>query len=205
MGTCEVADDTDGDHRWCAGTLSPSDPLFTGPDAMLRINSRAGGLAGHAPTPVAPSRRGPRGGTLLACEERPVIVVLDEQDARRQLDAGRLACPGCGGRLGPWGHAKARQVRQPGGQRSWLRPRRAGCAGCGATHVLLPAAYLPRRADPSLGPIPPRGSVLADAVEALGQAAAALTRRLGVLAASLWQVIATLNGGRLLAPLSPSG
>src|SRR6266508_6333800 len=93
MGTCEVADDTDGDHRWCAGTLSPSDPLFTGPDAMLRINSRAGGLAGHAPTPVAPSRRGPRGGTLLACEERPVIVVLDEQDARRQLDAGRLACP----------------------------------------------------------------------------------------------------------------
>src|SRR6266511_3635706 len=147
VGTCEVADDTDGDHRWCAGTLSPSDPLFTGPDAMLRINSRAGGLAGHAPTPVAPSRRGPRGGTLLACEERPVIVVLDEQDARRQLDAGRLACPGCGGRLGPWGHARARQVRQPGGQRSWLRPRRACCAGCGATHVLLPAACLPRRAD----------------------------------------------------------
>jgi len=238
-------------------------PLLTGPDAMLRINWRAGGLAGHAPTPPAPSRVGCRGGTLLAWEERPVIVVLDEQDARRQLDAGRLACPGCGGRLGPWGHAKARQVRQPGGQRSWLRPRRACCAGCGATHVLLPAACLPRRADsveavgaallagaaglghrpianslgvpadtvrgwlrrarqrapwlrvlatgvayradPSLGPIPPRGSVLADAVEALGQAAAALTRQLGVLAASPWQVIAALTGGRLLAPLSPSG
>jgi len=61
------------------------------------------------------------------------------------------------------------------------------------------------RADPSLGQIPPRGSVLADAAEALGQAAAALTRRLGVLAASPWQVVAALTGGRLLAPLSPSG
>jgi hypothetical protein len=188
-----------------------------------------------------------------------VIVVLDEQDARRQLDAGRLACPSCGGRLGPWGHARARQLRHPGGRRSWLRPRRVCCAGCGATHVLLPAACLPRRADrvesvgaallaaadglghrpiaaalevppdtvrgwlrrarrraewlrvqatalayqadPSLGAIPPRRSALADAVEALGQAAAALTRRLGVLAASPWQLIAAFTGGRLLAPL----
>lgn len=191
-----------------------------------------------------------------------MIVVLDEQDAGRQLDAGRLACPGCGGRLGPWGHARARQVRQPGGRRSWLRPRRACCVGCGGTHVLLPAVCLPRRAnrveavgaallagaagqghrpiasslgvpadtvrgwlrrarrraewlrvqatglayqaDPSLGAIPPRRSALADAVEALGQAAAALTRRLGVLAASPWQLIAAFTGGRLLAPL-PSG
>jgi hypothetical protein len=32
-------------------------------------------------------------------------------------------------------------------------------------------------------------------------AVAALTRRLGVLADSPWQVIAALTGGRLLAPL----
>src|SRR6266511_3635705 len=84
--------------------------------------------------------------------------------------------------------------------RGWLRRarRRAPWLRVLATGV----AY---RADPSLGPIPPRRSVLADAVEALGQAAAALTRRLGVLAASPWQVIAALTGGRLLAPLSPSG
>jgi hypothetical protein len=39
-------------------------------------------------------------------------------------------------------------------------------------------------ADPVLGPVVPRRSRLADAVEALGLAVAALTRRLGVLAAS---------------------
>jgi len=67
------------------------------------------------------------------------------------------------------------------------------------------ATGLAYRADPSLGAaIPPRRSALADAVEALGQAAAALTRQLGVLAASPWQLIAAFTGGRLLAPL-PSG
>jgi hypothetical protein len=188
-----------------------------------------------------------------------VIVVLDEAQAERELAAGGLACPGCGGRLGSWGHARARPVRHRGGQRSWVRPRRACCAGCGATHVLLAAVVLPRRADrvevvgaallaaadgvghrpiaaalgvppdtvrgwlrrareragwlralamrrafeldPTLGPVTPRRSPLADAIEALGRAVAALTRRLGVLAASPWPVIAALTGGRLLAPL----
>jgi hypothetical protein len=188
-----------------------------------------------------------------------VIVVLDEAQAQRELAAGRLACPGCGGRLGPWGHARPRPVRHAGGQRTWVRPRRARCASCGATHVLLAATVLPRRADrvesvgtallaaaggrghrpiaaalglppdtvrgwlrrarqraewlrvlamqrafevdPMLGPVIPRRSRLADAVETLGLAVAALTRRLGVLAASPWPVIAALTGGRLLAPL----
>jgi len=188
-----------------------------------------------------------------------VIVVLEEAQARRELAAGRLACPGCGGRLRPWGHARARPVRHRDGQRFWVRPRRACCAGCGATQVLLAAVVLPRRADrvevvgaallaaadglghrpiaaalglppdtvrgwlrrarqraewlralamrqafeldPVLGPVVPRRSRLADAVEALGLAVAALTRRVGVLAASPWPVIAALTGGRLLAPL----
>jgi hypothetical protein len=55
--------------------------------------------------------------------------------------------------------------------------------------------------DPTIRPVAPRRSPLADAIEALGRAVAALTRRLGVLAASPWPVIATLTGGRLLAPL----
>jgi hypothetical protein len=192
-------------------------------------------------------------------QEEAVIVVLDQAQAQRELATGRLACPGCGGRLRPWGHARPRPVRHRGGQRSWVRPRRACCAGCGATHVLLAATSLPRRADrvevvgaallaaaggwghrpiaaalglppdtvrgwlrrareragwlralamrrafeldPMLGPVTPRRSRLADAVEALGLAVAALTRRLGVLAASPWPVIAALTGGRLLAPL----
>src|SRR6266511_1431241 len=147
MGTCEVADDTDGDHRWCAGTLSPSGPLFTGPDAMLRINSRAGGLAGHAPTPVAPSRRGPRGGTLLACEERPVIVVLDEQAARRQLDAGRLACPGVRRAAGPVGPRQG-----PAGPPAWW----AAILAAATTGRLRRLRRHPRAAARRL-PAPPRG------------------------------------------------
>jgi hypothetical protein len=188
-----------------------------------------------------------------------VIVVLDQAQAQRELPAGRLACPGCGGQLRPWRHALPRPVRHRGGRQSWVRPRRARCAGCGATHVLLAAAVLPRRADrvesvgaallaaaggrghrpvaaalglppdtvrgwlrrarqragwlralamrrafeadPTLGPVTPRRSRLADALEALGLAVAALTRRLGLLAASPWPVVAALTGGRLLAPL----
>jgi hypothetical protein len=68
-----------------------------------------------------------------------MIVVLDE--ARAQVDIGRAAlrCPGCAGQLRPWGFARARSLRSPGGGRVWLRPRRARCAGCAVTHVLLPA------------------------------------------------------------------
>jgi hypothetical protein len=54
---------------------------------------------------------------------------------------------------------------------------------------------------PGDGPVIPCRSRLADAVEALGLAVAALTHRLGVLAASPWPVIAALTGGRLLGPL----
>src|SRR6266545_7559934 len=88
MGTCEVAGDTDGDHRWCAGTLSPSDaPVHRARrDAEDQLARRRAGRACSNTT--CPFPAGSRGGTLLACEERPVIVVLDEQDARRQLDAG---------------------------------------------------------------------------------------------------------------------
>ena len=59
----------------------------------------------------------------------------------------RAGLPGLWGRLGPWGHARPRPVRHAGGRRSWARPRRARCGGCGATHVLLAAAVLLRRAD----------------------------------------------------------
>jgi hypothetical protein len=52
-----------------------------------------------------------------------------------------------------------------------------------------------------LGPVLTRHSRLADAVEALGLAVAALTGRLGVLAVSPWQLIAALTGGRLLGPV----
>ena len=55
--------------------------------------------------------------------------------------------PGVQGRLRGWGHARRRLVRETGEGRCWLRPRRARCAGCGGTHVLLPVSVLARRAD----------------------------------------------------------
>ena len=63
------------------------------------------------------------------------------------LGNGLLSCPGCGGRLGGWGHASRRPVFTAGRVPVAVRPRRARCAGCAVTHVLLPAWLLARRCD----------------------------------------------------------
>lgn len=74
------------------------------------------------------------------------MVTVNEDPVRveRQLAGGGLACPGCGGRLSGWGWARRRWVR---GWPRLVRPRRTRCGGCAATHVLLPAGMLTRRAD----------------------------------------------------------
>ncbi len=59
------------------------------------------------------------------------------------MTGGQLGCPDCPGVLAPWGFARPRGVRGIGP----LRPRRARCAGCLVTHVLLPVTVLLRRAD----------------------------------------------------------
>jgi hypothetical protein len=66
-----------------------------------------------------------------------MFVVLDAEQADRQLWADRLGCLACGHRLRPWGWARARPVRLLGGDVAWLRPRRARCGGCGSTQVLF--------------------------------------------------------------------
>jgi hypothetical protein len=63
------------------------------------------------------------------------------------LGNGLLLCPGCGGRVGGWGHAVWRRVFMAGRIPVGVRPRRARCASCGVTHVLLPAWLLSRRCD----------------------------------------------------------
>jgi hypothetical protein len=63
------------------------------------------------------------------------------------LGNGLLLCPGCGGRVGGWGHAVWRRVFMTGRIPVGVRPRRARCASCGVTHVLLPAWLLSRRCD----------------------------------------------------------
>jgi transposase-like protein len=76
-----------------------------------------------------------------------MIGIVDLQRAETDLAAGELACPGCGGTLRRWGHARPRLVRDHASTTLPLRLRRARCTACGATHVLLLGAVLPRRAD----------------------------------------------------------
>jgi hypothetical protein len=76
-----------------------------------------------------------------------LTVEVAAASVERKLAAGDLCCPGCGGLLARWGHARQRALRGRGGALTWLRPRRARCTGCSVTHVLLPVAALARRAD----------------------------------------------------------
>ena len=78
-----------------------------------------------------------------------MLTVNGDRDVvERQLAGGELACPSCGGVLGGVGERGG-----CGGCGCWtgpdaeLVPRRSRCRGCGATHVLLPAWCLLRRAD----------------------------------------------------------
>lgn len=75
-----------------------------------------------------------------------MIVVASPEQAETMLQAGQLACPGCAGVLAPHGHGRSRTVRGVGPDRLTVRPRRARCPGCAATHVLLPAGLVLRRA-----------------------------------------------------------
>ena len=109
----------------------------------------------------------------------------DGDVVERQLAGGELACPSCGGVLGGWGNGARRRVRLPGrleaGRDAWLVPRRSRCRECGATHVLLPAWCLSRRAD--------AGAVIGSALEA---AAAGAGHR--AIAAGLGRPASTVRG-----------
>jgi hypothetical protein len=76
-----------------------------------------------------------------------MIGIADPGQAETDLVGGTLSCPSCTGPLQPWGHARARSVRDHGTTTVLLRPRRARCCTCRSTHVLLPAVVAPRRAD----------------------------------------------------------
>lgn len=90
-----------------------------------------------------------------------LTVFPDAVAVEADLAGGRLECPGCGGRLRPWGWARARRIRDGAGPDHRLvqvRPRRTRCTGCAGTHVLLRASWAGRRADEVV--------VIASAIEA---------------------------------------
>jgi hypothetical protein len=78
-----------------------------------------------------------------------MILVRCPEWAEKALENEQILCPhrGCDGVLGRWGYGRRRGVRGPGTTVIEVRPQRARCRGCKTTHVLLPAALAPRRAD----------------------------------------------------------
>ena len=74
------------------------------------------------------------------------IVGTDAPEVERVLVGGGLACPGCAGRLRPWGHARERVVRHRDHEER-RRPRRSRCCRCALTHVLVAEDCLARRRD----------------------------------------------------------
>lgn len=80
----------------------------------------------------------------LMREASMVTVEADLEHVESRLKAGEIPCPSCpGGILGGWGHARPRTII---GTAMPIRPRRARCRTCRATHVLLPVTLLLRRA-----------------------------------------------------------
>ena len=75
-----------------------------------------------------------------------MIEVFDAAAARNALARRMLRCPDCGQALKPWGRARERTIRDLGGALLTVRPDRARCTGCDATHVVPGAGLLPRRA-----------------------------------------------------------
>jgi len=116
---------------------------------LKRVCGAVADLVG-VPTRAAPFRpdRNLEGSWAVCVNGRSLMlsVAISQERLEADLASGALACPACGGRLARWGFARSREVRMLDGVRS-VRPRRALCAGCGATHVLSPSWSVPRRRD----------------------------------------------------------
>ena len=75
------------------------------------------------------------------------MVVSRPDVAEETLLAGDLPCPRCRGALRPFGNGRTRTVRGIGADTVTVTPRRARCADCRVTQILLPTALTVRRAD----------------------------------------------------------
>ena len=122
-------------------------------------------------------------------------VLLAESMLLRRADAVEVVGAALTEAAAGAGHRRvaAGLARAAGTVRGWLR-RFAGRAQAVRAWFTALAAAL----DPELGALPPAGSVLADAVAAVGVAARAAALRVGP--APPWVFAARVSGGRLLAP-----
>lgn len=126
---------------------------------------------------------------------RVTHVLLPVMALARRLDLVEVIGAALAAKAAGAGHRRLAEELgvPPTTARGWLR-RFAARAGPIREHFTRLAHAL----DPELGSICPRGSPAADALEAIGMAAAAAARRLGP-AASPWQFAAGATGGLLLA------
>ncbi|MDT2006541.1 helix-turn-helix domain-containing protein [Rhodococcus opacus] len=76
-----------------------------------------------------------------------MIVIRRPEEAEAYLAEGAMACPRCRGTVAKWGYGRGRTVRSVGTATVTVRPQRVRCRDCAATHILLPTALQPRRAD----------------------------------------------------------
>ena len=76
-----------------------------------------------------------------------VMVVASPERAEEILLAGDMPCPRCQGVLRPFGTGRTRTVRGVGADTVTVTPRRARCADCRVTQILLPTELMVRRAD----------------------------------------------------------
>lgn len=134
----------------------------------------------------------PRRGRCTACLRTHVIVPAHSLPRRRDATevigtALHLAATGPGHRT-----VAEQLALPPSTVRNWLRRARSLADQLYAVGLRTAHAY-----DPGLGPITPRPTPLADAVEALGLMASAVVRRLGLVDVSAWSLIAILSGGIL--------
>lgn len=121
-------------------------------------------------------------------------MLLPDVALARRVDTVMVIGRALGAAAGGVGHRRAaKRVGRPASTvRGWLR-RFSAVAALVASHFSVWA----HRLDPNLGPITAAGSVLADAVGAVGVAARAASLRFGPRPA--WSWASVLTGGRLLA------
>lgn len=140
----------------------------------------------------------PRRARCGVCRVTHVLLVVS--CLVRRADAVDVIGAALTAKAGGVGHRRiaARLGRPVSTVRGWLRClcRRAQWVRAVFTGLLV-------ELDPLVGLVPPAGSVVADAVQVIGAAAAAARRRLGVMGAvSAWRLVSAVTGGRLLAPVA---
>lgn len=148
-------------------------------------------------TDASPVRLRPRRGWCVGCARTHVL--LPTSCLVRRADQVEVIGAALVAKAAGSGHRRIAAALGPAVStvRGWLRAFAAGAAV-----VRAAAAALLVELDPVTGPLAAAGSVLADAVNALGVLASAARRRLGagVGGWSPWQTASAISGGWLLHP-----